>query len=272
MSDSIRAPAVAGRFYPGGHGTLNEALHAWMEESPPVERRPAVGLLVPHAGYVYSGKVAAQAYRRLQPPARAIVLCPNHTGQGRRISVWPSGRWVTPLGESVVDERLAAGVMAALGETRGDEEAHRLEHAVEVQLPFLQYLDAGTRIVPVALGRLTLEDCLAAGDGLARLLSKEGKGTLLVASTDMSHYVADSEARRLDRLALDRVEALDPEGLYRTVADEGISMCGFIPSTIVLRAAIGLGAKSARLLAYATSGDVSGDRESVVGYASVWIE
>ena len=260
-------PAVSGQFYPGTASGLSRALLELTREEK--ERLPAIGVVSPHAGYVYSGAVAGELFSSIQVPGRAVIFCPNHTGIGEDAAIMSRGAWRMPWGDVPVDEELAARLETACPLLREDASAHSREHAIEVQLPFLHRFRPDVRIVPVALGRLSLEECRELGENVADAIEGDSERPLLVASSDMSHYVPDAVARTKDRMAIDRMLALDPEGLYRIVRTERISMCGVLPATVVLFAARRLGATSARLIRYATSGDVSRDFEQVVGYAGL---
>jgi hypothetical protein len=262
-----RMPAVAGQFYPGTAPGLSRALLALTREEKAPE--PAIGIVVPHAGYVYSGAVAGDVFSAIRVPGRAVLFCPNHTGVGEDAAIMSHGAWRMPWGDVPVDEELAARLETACPLLREDASAHSREHAIEVQLPFLHRFRPDVRIVPVALGRLSLEDCRDLGENVAAAIAGDADPPLLVASTDMSHYVPDAVARKKDRMAIDRMLALDPEGLYGTVRTERISMCGVLPATVVLFAARRLGATLARLIRYATSGDVSREYDQVVGYAGL---
>jgi len=262
-----RMPAVAGQFYPGTASGLSRALLALTREVK--ERTPAIGVVVPHAGYVYSGAVAGEVFSSVLVPKRAVLFCPNHTGIGEDAAVMSHGGWRMPWGDVPIDEELAARLKSASPLLHEDASAHAGEHSLEVQLPFLHRFRPDVRIVPVALGRLSLEECRDLGENVADAIALDPERPLLVASSDMSHYVPDAVARKKDQLAIDRMLALDPEGLYRTVRTERISMCGVLPATVVLFAARRLGATSARLIRYATSGDVSRDFDQVVGYAGL---
>jgi len=262
-----RMPAVAGQFYPGTASGLSRALLELTREEK--ERLPAIGVVSPHAGYVYSGAVAGELFSSIQVPGRAVIFCPNHTGIGEDAAIMSRGAWRMPWGDVPVDEELAARLETACPLLREDASAHSREHAIEVQLPFLHRFRPDVRIVPVALGRLSLEDCRELGENVADAIEGDSERPLLVASSDMSHYVPDAVARKKDRMAIDRMLALDPEGLYRIVRTERISMCGVMPATVVLFAARRLGATSARLIRYATSGDVSREFDQVVGYAGL---
>jgi MEMO1 family protein len=262
-----RMPAVSGQFYPGTAAGLSRALLELTREGK--AREPAIGVVAPHAGYVYSGAVAGEVFSSIQVPGRAVIFCPNHTGIGEDAAIVSHGAWRMPWGDVPIDEELAARLETACPLLREDASAHSREHAVEVQIPFLHRFRPDVRIVPVALGRLSLEECRDLGEGMADAIAGDAERPLLVASSDMSHYVPDAVARTKDRMAIDRMLALDPEGLYRTVRTERISMCGVVPATVVLFAARRLGATSARLIRYATSGDVSREFDQVVGYAGL---
>jgi len=262
-----RNPAVSGQFYPGTPSGLSRALLGLTREVEAPE--PAIGVVSPHAGYVYSGAVAGEVFSSVRVPGKVVIFCPNHTGIGEDAAIMSRGAWRMPWGDVPVDEELAARLEIACPLLREDASAHSREHAIEVQLPFLHRFRPDVRIVPVALGHLSLEECRDLGESVADAIAGGPERPLLVASSDMSHYVPDAVARKKDKLAIDRMLALDPEGLYATVRAERISMCGVIPATVVLFAARRLGATSARLIRYSTSGDVSRDFEQVVGYAGL---
>jgi hypothetical protein len=200
-----------------------------------------------------------------------IVLGPNHTGAGATVAVAPHRRWRTPLGDVPIDTALARKLVDQAWAATFDPRAHLREHSLEVQLPFLLARRPDLEVLPVCLSHLRLEDCLDLGRVVARLIGDQAEPVGIVASSDMSHYLADEEARRLDRLAIDAVLARDPEDLYETVHREDITMCGVVPATVALAAANELGATGAHLVAYATSGEVSGDRKAVVGYAGICV-
>ncbi len=264
----IRSSAVAGMFYSADPETLRRSVQGFL-----VDARPgnAVGVVVPHAGYLYSGAVAGEVYSQIVLPEVCVVLSPNHTGRGAEAAIMCRGRWQTPLGEMAVDETLALAILERSELLEEDSTAHRREHAIEVQLPFLQVL--GTKaFVPITLMTLSFKQCAAIARAVADAVRDSGRTVLLVASSDMTHYESHDAAAQKDRLALDRVEALDPQGLYETVRQQAISMCGVIPTTIMLLAAKALGATRARTVRYATSGEVSGDFAQVVGYAGVIVE
>ena len=262
-----RPPAVAGQFYPGTAVGLSRAVAELTRDVE--EKLPAIAVVSPHAGYVYSGPVAGEVFSSVRVPAKIVVFCPNHTGYGEEAAILSHGSWRMPWGDVPVEADLARRLKEACPLLQEDATAHAHEHSLEVQLPFLHRFRPDFRFVPVALGRLSLADCRALGDAVAAVVAADPERPLLVASSDMTHYEPDEVARKKDRMAIDRMLALDPEGLYKTVRSERITMCGVIPATVVLFAAIRLGAKKALLLKYATSGDVSRDYDQVVGYAGL---
>lgn len=264
---TIRNPAVAGSFYPGSARELDRAVRTFTADLP--EKIPAKGVVAPHAGYVYSGAVAGALFSSVEIPLRHIIFCPNHTGRGAEAAIHGRGAWKMPWGEVPIDERLAARLVEASPLLREDLSAHRDEHSLEVQLPFLRRFRPEFSFVPVALGHLSPADCRGLGESAARVVRENPEPVLLIASSDMSHYEPDPVARAKDNKAIDAMLALDPGALLRTVRAERISMCGAVPAAVVLFAALALGATSARLVRYATSGDVSGDRGQVVGYAGL---
>ncbi len=264
----IRSSAVAGMFYSADPDQLRRSVQGFLIDASP---RKALGVMVPHAGYVYSGAVAGEVYSQILPPEVCVVLSPNHTGRGAHASIMCRGNWQTPLGEMAVDGTLASAMLERSSLLQEDSAAHRREHSIEVQLPFLQIL--GTQaFVPITLMTLGVEQCVAVAEAVAEAVRESYRSVLLIASSDMTHYESREAAARKDRLALDRVEALDPQGLYETVREHTISMCGVIPTTIMLMAAKALGATRARTVRYTTSGEVSGDFAQVVGYAGVIVE
>jgi AmmeMemoRadiSam system protein B len=269
----VRPPAVAGAFYDARPDRLDRDVRSRLAAAgsggPP---RAAFGAIVPHAGYVYSGPVAAAVYARLRIPPTCVVLCPNHTGRGAPAALDPSDSWRTPLGDVPVDRRLAGRLAELAPSLEPDAEAHRREHSLEVQLPFLQALRPGVAFVPICLGEPSLALCREIGEALAKVRAEEAEPPLLLASSDMNHYESRADGRRKDDRALARVEALDAEGLFRTVLTESISMCGFLPATALLFAARAAGAGPAGVVARRDSGDETGDTSSVVGYAGVVIE
>lgn len=270
-----REPAVAGRFYPSAPAALEREVLGYLGE---LEPGPARAVVVPHAGYVYSGAIAGQAYRRVRVPETAVVLCPNHTGRGPRLALFDGDAFCIPGATVSIDRPLSDALVASAQRAdlplERDRTAHEREHSAEVQVPFLVALRADVQLVPLCLARLSWAECAALGAALAGVIAtrrEQGSDVLLVASTDMSHYIDATTARRLDGLALDRIAALDPEGLLRVVEERGISMCGVIPTTVALVAAAHLGATQASVVAYGNSGQTSGAHERVVGYAAALV-
>jgi AmmeMemoRadiSam system protein B len=266
----LREPAMAGRFYPANPETLRQDVISFL--SPKSERVPAMGCLVPHAGYVYSGQVAGAVFSKVEIPSRCIVLCPNHTGHGHPLAIMKDGAWRTPLGTLAIDSDLAEALLLAFPALTEDSAAHRSEHAIEVELPFLQVLSPDVKFVPIAIGTGQLLILEHLGVALARVIEASAEPVLMIASSDMNHYEDDATTRVKDGKAIDKILALDPPGLYETIMNESISMCGFGPTVAMLTAAKQLGAKKAELVLYATSGDVSGNRDMVVGYAGMIVQ
>ena len=258
---------MAGRFYPANAAKLRGEVESYL--SPQPERVPAIGCIVPHAGYIYSGQVAGAVFSRLQIPSSCIVLCPNHTGLGHPLAIMKEGAWRTPLGEISIDSELAEKLVQAFPALVEDSAAHRSEHAIEVELPFLQLVKPGVKFVPIAVGTGNLMLLEHLGEAMATVVRDCDASVLMIASSDMNHYEDDATTRVKDNKAIDQILALSARGLHETVMNESISMCGFGPAVAMLTAAKRLGATKAELVQYATSGDASGDRETVVGYAGI---
>jgi AmmeMemoRadiSam system protein B len=274
----VREPAVAGQFYPGKPAELRHEVEEFLsagsakasaKTGTPTSKLHALGIIAPHAGYVYSGAVAGAVYARIEVPRRVIVLCPNHTGLGEALSITSTGSYRTPLGEIPLDDAMGADLKAGFPLLREDALAQQREHAVEVQLPFLQMAQPDLTFVPITVGTGQFEVLAALGLVLAKSIAACAEPVLIVASSDMNHYEGDDETRVKDALAIEQVLQLQPRGLYQTVRSQSISMCGVGPAVAMLTAVLKLGAHKAELIQYATSGDVSGDREHVVGYAGI---
>jgi AmmeMemoRadiSam system protein B len=261
-----RRPAVAGRFYPGDADALEREVERYMQSDRPPT--PAIAVIGPHAGYMYSGAILGETYAPVEIPGRVLIMCPNHTGRGARRSLWSGGPWQLPGGDLEVDQDLT-GRLAEGGQLVPDTMAHVYEHSIEVHLPFLRARRPDVRIVPICLGSLSVEDCRELGESIAAAIRELGEDVLVAASTDMSHYIPADRARELDGLALERAQALDPVGLHAVVRDKNISMCGYVPTTVALFAANALGAKTVQLVRYGSSGEASGDYDRVVGYAGL---
>ncbi len=265
----IRCPAVSGQFYSSNPVTLRDDIKGFIRTG--INREKVIGLIAPHAGYMYSGAVAGSAYSTIQIPDTVIILGPNHHGFGARVAIFPHGEWITPLGSTRINDDLAQLIIRNSMQIEVDSAAHRYEHSLEVQLPFLQYINPEVSVVPICIGPCIYEECRNLGIGIAKAILEYGKDALIVASSDMTHYESALKAKEKDQLALREIMALNPEGLLKTCIKENISMCGVIPATIMIVAALELGANRASLVKYSTSGDITGDNEQVVAYAAVTV-
>jgi MEMO1 family protein len=265
----LRLPAVAGRFYPSHPAELTALIRKYVVSDP---GRPPVRVracLLPHAGYVYSGHVAGAVLARIALPIKIIILGVRHYPHGEPAAILSTGAWRTPLGDARVDEPLAEALKKACPLLREDSAAHSAEHSLEVQLPFLQVLAPDFTFVPVALGTVQFESLVSVGEGIARVLEASKENVLLLTTSDLNHYEDDATTRIKDRKAIEELLALQPRGLYDTCRNHEISMCGLGPATAMLTALNALGVKNSELVKYATSADVSGDRNAVVGYAGI---
>ena len=262
-----RTPAVAGRFYSNDPNELLEEVQRHLENDAPKIR--AKGVMAPHAGFMYSGDVAGSVYSRIEIPETVILIGPNHTGMGERIAVFSRGSWIMPFGDLEIDANLAKAILKNMPVAHESEDAHRFEHSLETQLPFLQYFRKQFRLVPICLMRLSWEECRMLAKALVNAIQAYERPVLIVASSDMTHYESHAEASEKDHRAIDQILKMDAEGLFRTVEKEGITMCGVNPAAVMLEACKELGATRARLTRYMTSGEVSGDMDQVVGYAGV---
>lgn len=266
----IRPPAVAGQFYPGTMAEMNASLDRFL---PPAKtQRDALAVVVPHAGWMYSGATAGIAYAAIRVPDRVIMLGPNHHGLGDPYAVADTGAWRTPIGDVPICEPLAAALLKNCALLTADRRAHSVEHSLEVQVPFLLRRNPNVQIVPILIGRAGRKELREIGLAIARTIQESGERVLLLSSSDLNHYENQETSNRKDKLALDAVASLDEETLLRQVATQGISMCGVLPTYIVLVAAKALGAKHAEVVDYRTSGDTTGDYSAVVGYGAVVIE
>lgn len=270
MATFVRPPAVAGHFYTANPDRLRSEILQFTAHVG--EKVAALGCVVPHAGYMYSGHVAGAVFGKLQLPSRFVILCPNHTGEGQPLSIMTQGRWETPLGEVEIDQEIADALMLRFPDLREDYQAQKYEHALEVQLPFLQVLTSPFSFVPITIGVGRYEYLHGLGEALAQTLGNVPDRVMLIASSDMNHYESDVITREKDRKAIERILALDPAGLHEVVTREHSTMCGYGPTIAMLAATKVFGATSAELVKYATSGDISGDRDSVVGYAGILVK
>jgi AmmeMemoRadiSam system protein B len=264
-----RQPAVAGQFYAGNGTQLRSDLAALIPETRGGHR--VIGIIAPHAGYVYSGAIAGQVYAAIEIPSTILILGPNHHGTGAAVALYPDGEWLTPLGPLTINSRLNSNLQQHVLQLRSDTRAHQFEHSLEVQLPFIQYLRSDTTVSAICLGHGDFDAIRQIGEGIAAALRDFGEDVLIVASSDMTHYESAESARRKDELALERIMGFDPQGLLYVCRSEQITMCGAVPAAVMLVAAAELGATQAELVAYGTSGDVTGDNRQVVAYAAVKI-
>ncbi len=266
----VREPAVAGRFYEGTQAALASQVEQYIDAGAGQEDAKAV--LSPHAGLMYSGSVAGAVYSKIKFPDTFVLVGPNHTGMGPAVSLMREGSWEIPTALFEIDEGLSAAILKNCPQITSDDLAHRYEHSLDVQLPFIAHFSTDVKIVPICVMQGSPDELVEVGEGIAKAIKEAGYPVVVVASSDMSHFIPDAMAREKDKLALDKVLSLDPCGLYATVTENNISMCGFMPSVIMLSAANALGASEAKLIKYTTSAEVSGDYESVVGYAGVLIK
>jgi MEMO1 family protein len=263
----IRPAVVAGSFYPGTPERLLARAADLITGDLPKMR--GIGAVVPHAGYIYSGRVAGAVYARLVFSDVFVILGPNHTGAGAGVAIMTDGTWETPLGQVPIDTELAKAILRNAQTIEDDDLGHRREHSIEVQLPLLQACGRPFSFVPICLFSSEYAVCQDVGMAVAQAIAGSDRSVLIVASTDMSHYVGREQAKIKDHLAIEAIMACDPQRLHRVVRREGITMCGFHPTTALLIAARELGATSAELISYATSADVTKDDSSVVGYAGL---
>lgn len=268
---NVRAPAVAGRFYPGQLDALAHEVDSHLAPpATPQEKIPeALGCLVPHAGYMYSGHVAGAVYRLLPQRSHFIILGPNHWGRGAPLALMSEGQWLTPLGGVPLDSELSKLLHERCELLAEDSSAHRSEHSLEVQIPFLQRLSQSFTFVPIAVGTGDYAELEHLGKALAQAVKASKEPVLIIASSDMNHYEPDGITREKDKMALERILQLDPRGLWQVIRRENISMCGYGPAIATIVAAKDLGAQRGRLIRYATSADRGGERDAVVGYAGI---
>ena len=264
----MRAPAVSGQFYPRSKNDLNREISRCFE-SVPTGERPVLGAVVPHAGYIYSGNTAAYVYSVLPRADTFVLLGPNHTGYGSPISV-SNEKWSTPMGDVSPDLEFIKALPKRIIDT--DESAHKYEHSIEVQLPFLQHRFSNFNIVPVCLGMQDEGTAMEVGMELAEAARKVNKKIVIIASSDFSHYKRDKVAREDDAYFISSILDMDIPGFYRKLYERNASVCGYGPIAAMLAASKALGAKKASLLKYSTSGDITGDLAAVVGYAGIIVE
>jgi AmmeMemoRadiSam system protein B len=267
----VRKPAVSGQFYSGSAEKLKSEIAQLIDKQ--ARAQPYIACLLPHAGYVYSGRVAGHTVARVNINDNAVLLGPNHTGLGAPFSIMTAGSWQTPLGECQINSGLAKSILNKSSSLSEDVQAHIYEHSLEVELPFLQYYNPDIKIVPITATQAKLTIYQEIGRGIASAIkeSKAEHSTLIIASSDMTHYQPQEQAEKKDRQAIEAILELNEAKLIERINRFAISMCGYAPVAIMLAAAKSLGAKSAQLINYQTSGDVTGDYSSVVGYAGIVI-
>jgi AmmeMemoRadiSam system protein B len=262
-----RQPAVSGQFYPGTAESLSAELSQLVVRTAFTQQ--VKGIVAPHAGYIYSGAIAGKIYGTIKIPAAVLILGPNHHGIGYPAALYPEGEWLTPLGALKINGYLNKLITQHVQVAKLDSVAHQFEHSLEVQAPFIQYLRPDATISALCLGFGDYQTVEAMGLGLAEAIRRYGEDVLIVASSDMSHYESAAAAKRKDDSALQRLLSFDAEGMLDICRRDNITMCGVVPSAVMLIATKELGASHAELIAYGTSGDVTGDNKQVVAYASV---
>ena len=267
-----RQPAVSGTFYPADATELTRQVDGYSRPPDDVAKQRAIACIVPHAGYLYSGQVAGAVYARLHIPDCCVLVGPRHFPHGQPLAIMLEDSWQTPLGEVPIDVPFAMKLVHSFPLLRDDAVAHEREHSLEVQLPFLQRLNPHVNIVPLVLATDRFPILEQLGKALSQVIWGAGGPVLLIASTDLNHYETSAITHAKDERAIRQILALDPRGLFDVVRNEGITMCGYAATVVVLIAALHLGARQAQLVRYATSAEVSGDHERVVGYAGLFIK
>jgi MEMO1 family protein len=270
-NNQVRTPAAAGQFYPSSPDELKKLIAKFTPKD--TAKKDVIACILPHAGYIYSGQVAVETVAGVNLKDTIILLGPNHTGYGANFSINASGEWLTPLGSVKINSRLARAMIENCDLLAEDRLAHQYEHSLEVELPILQYFKRGIEIVPVAILSDNPQMLKKLGAGIARALKNSGteKSVTIIASSDMTHYEPQEVAEKKDKAAIEAIIGLDEDKLLRKIAELNITMCGYAPAVAAITAAKLLGAKNARLVKYQTSGDTTGDKTSVVGYAGITI-
>ncbi|MDD5108957.1 MAG: AmmeMemoRadiSam system protein B [Candidatus Omnitrophica bacterium] len=268
---NLRKPAVAGQFYPSSAEGLNSMIASFADTK--TQKSDCLGVILPHAGYIYSGKVATQIISGINIKENIVLLGPNHTGRGAVFSIMTQGSWQTPLGNLEINSKLANLLLSKSRFLKNDSLAHQDEHSLEVELPILQYFRRDFKIVPIAMMTDDLSMLSEVAESLAEVINENDlkNSTMFIASSDMTHYESQKSAQSKDALAIEAIVTLDEYRLELLVKKLSISMCGFAPVAVLIKAAKLLGAKGAKLIKYQTSGDATGDTSSVVGYAGITI-
>jgi len=266
----IREPVVAGKFYPADRVLLKDQIESMVDKK--ATPRKALGVVSPHAGYSFSGRVACEVFSNVRITDTVIMLGPNHIGRGKAFALYPKGSWNTPFGNVCIDSDFSESLLKKSELIEKDADAHFDEHSLEVQVPVLQHFKPDIKIVPITISATKLVPCLKVAEQIASAITDSGKDMLIVASSDMTHYESQLEVKNKDKLAIDAILKLDEGMLFKNVEEYNITMCGAIPTIVMLAAVKVLGASSARLIRYQTSGDITGDYDEVVGYAGIAIE
>lgn len=264
-----RKPVVAGQFYTASEALLKKEIARFAGQKK--EAKSVLGVVSPHAGYVYSGSVAGEVLSSIKPKPAYIILGPNHTGFGKPFGMDTDRSWKTPLGEIAIDSIFAESILSHSEYIKKDSACHDREHSIEVQLPFLQYFNKNFTFVPITISYADKQTYKNIGKEIARAIKDSKENVTIIASSDMTHYEGQEPAKKKDMMAIEKILALDVDGFLATVEKHNISMCGFAPTAVMMEACIELGAKTAELIKYNTSGDTSGDYSSVVGYAGIVI-
>jgi len=267
---TVRQPAVAGQFYSASKTQLEKELARLTDKG--AKKDDCLGAVSPHAGYIYSGMVAGRVLSRINFKDVFVILGPNHTGVGEPFAIQSSGYWQTPAGRVEINEDLARGILKDSEFIKEDASAHAYEHSIEVQLPILQYINKEFKFIPIIISHAELSVYRKIGAGLADSIKKSDRNVVLISSSDMTHYESHENAKSKDRKAIDAILKLDEERLIKETQKWDISMCGLAPTVVMLSCLKKLGAKTAELVDYMTSGETSGDYTSVVGYAGILIK
>jgi AmmeMemoRadiSam system protein B len=265
-----REPVVAGHFYEKKKNLLEKQIKLLLPQEK--QKIKVKGIVSPHAGYMYSGKVAAEVYASIEIPELCIIMGPNHTGLGHPFSIYSEGIWNTPFGDVEIDEKFANELIKNSNLLIPDITAHEEEHSIEVQIPFIQFFSSNFKIVPICIKSNNINSLKELGETIANTITSLKKDALIIASSDMNHYEPQEITKKKDQIAIDAILKLDENELIEKVNKNNISMCGIAPTYAMLVAVKKLGAKKAKLIKYMTSGDISGDFSYVVGYAGIVIE
>jgi hypothetical protein len=266
----VRNPVVAGQFYPGAPSQLTAQIEGFIDEK--AQKEEVIGLVSPHAGYIYSGPVAGAVISKVKLKDTFIIMGPNHTGNGKPFSIMTKGVWKMPLGDVRIDSTLGKEILARSAYLEEDRVAHLYEHSIEVQIPFLQYFKRDVSIVPIVFSHHTGDIYKEIGRAIAASIKGLKRDVIIIASSDMTHYEPRKSANRKDSQAIEAILDLDEDKLLRRIEELNITMCGYAPTVSLISASKELGAKEVELVKYQTSGDISGDYSSVVGYAGIIIK